>query len=452
MAELTIVKSEPAPAGELRIIKSQPLSQDHGIRDALKNEGFLDSAWQAIKSPFTAVKSLFNGDFSDAGIQQMKRAHELEKSGTPEQRREFAKEVLLQNIPFASTVYKAFQGNLPGAAGDVAGFAVLGGAAKGATKLPEAASAVKSVAGGALDVIGTAHDVVGAARGSPTRILSLGNRIKKGIDAYQASKTAPAPPPAPVQAANPAQFTGTAKPAVAAGPAGPVPVGLGLPPEMLPVATEAPAAAIPAGGVAPHELANATPSQFKRLSAADQAKWQAAAEKINASLQPPAAAPPQPAPIPPVPAQPPQPVPAPAPQPAPIPPQVETRSATPPPPDVATQLRDAMLPDSGAKPGQVATIGAPEPEFSGETIKASRHAAKVTRLAKAFTEQGVPYEELQNLPLNDPFWDEMAKALGETGASEDTVKGLLYEIKGLESAAKPKPKPEPSIRVRRTKR
>jgi hypothetical protein len=90
-------------------------------RDQLKSEGFLDSAWNALKSFPALVHSMATGDYQKAAQADRDTASQLQASGTPEQKREFAKDYLLRNIPFASSVYKAAQGNLGGAAGDIVG-------------------------------------------------------------------------------------------------------------------------------------------------------------------------------------------------------------------------------------------------------------------------------------------------------------------------------------------
>jgi hypothetical protein len=90
-------------------------------RDQLKDEGFLDSAWNALKSFPALVHSMATGDYQKAAQADRDRAHQLETSGTPEERRAFAKDYLLRNMPFASTVYKAAQGNVGGATGDIVG-------------------------------------------------------------------------------------------------------------------------------------------------------------------------------------------------------------------------------------------------------------------------------------------------------------------------------------------
>jgi hypothetical protein len=106
-------------------------TSDRVIRDHLKDEGFLDSVWNVVKSPVSILYSLVSGEDAKSGSEDRKRADELQRSGTPEQRREFAKEIILKNIPGASTIYKATHGNVSGAAGDVTGGLVLGGLIKG---------------------------------------------------------------------------------------------------------------------------------------------------------------------------------------------------------------------------------------------------------------------------------------------------------------------------------
>ena len=146
----------PTPAG------SSPL------REQLKGEGFWDSAWQSLKSPFSFVQSLLGGDVKTENIAENKQFQQLQKNGTPEQRREFAKDYLLKHIPFASTGYKAVQGNLAGAAGDIAG--MLPYAAMG--KAPEIARTVGDSAFGA----GAKGFATGAAKAaaSPKTLMGAG--------------------------------------------------------------------------------------------------------------------------------------------------------------------------------------------------------------------------------------------------------------------------------------
>jgi hypothetical protein len=122
-----------------------PEHPDRSVRDHLKDEGFLDSVWNVVKSPVSIVQSLLSGEYAKEGTAQRKRADELQQSGTPEQKRQFAKEIILQNIPGASTVYKATHGNVAGAAGDVAGMVVLGGLIKGVQKTADAGGTIRRV-------------------------------------------------------------------------------------------------------------------------------------------------------------------------------------------------------------------------------------------------------------------------------------------------------------------
>lgn len=138
-----------APSGP---IDYAALAKEHGatgytpaptLMDHLKDEGFLDSAWGALKGTIGTIKDMFTGEYNHRANEMIRRYHELEKSGTPEERRQFAKEGLLQSIPFASTAYKLSQGNVTGAAGDLAGMAALPIAVEG---IPRVAGAARTAA------------------------------------------------------------------------------------------------------------------------------------------------------------------------------------------------------------------------------------------------------------------------------------------------------------------
>lgn len=105
--------------------------QDAPKPAGLKDEGFLDSAWQALTGIPKAIAgtvqqaghNIVHGLSSPPGTlgkeqdekhqQNMRAIEEM----TPDQRKEW----LLRSIPLASTVYKAANGNVGGAAGDIVG-------------------------------------------------------------------------------------------------------------------------------------------------------------------------------------------------------------------------------------------------------------------------------------------------------------------------------------------
>jgi hypothetical protein len=212
-----IMRPQPAPApaapsaaAPLTITNFEPYqapTPPASITDALKHEDFLHSAWNALISPFTATKSILTGEYGQATHQQLQQAAQLQKSGTPEEKRAFARDVLLQNIPFASTIYKAFQGNLPGAAGDVAGFAAIPVAAK---VLPAAGGAIKTGVGAAVDAARSpvTSDVLGVVSPRAANALRVFRRganavesVQEAIAAGTPAAEAPAATPTPAAAA-----------------------------------------------------------------------------------------------------------------------------------------------------------------------------------------------------------------------------------------------------------
>src|SRR5215831_732727 len=204
--------SEPAPAPApkakpeeetVTFDKSVPLppTTPTGITDALKNESFLDSAWNAVKSIVTAPKSILTGEYQQLTHQQLQQQAQLAKSGTPEQKRAWARDVFLQNIPFASTVYKALYGNLPGAAGDITGFAALGtipelpGVAKEAAQdiartVTAPVRAVQNIADIAKS--GAMRDVIGIVSPRAGNVLRTIDKLQRAREAYQAATGTPA--------------------------------------------------------------------------------------------------------------------------------------------------------------------------------------------------------------------------------------------------------------------
>lgn len=122
--------------------------------ESLKNEGFLPSAINSFIAPFHAVKEMFTPHTKAERMAQVDRALAVaEKSinGTPEEKK-IAHDQLLAAIPLGSTIYKAKEGNVGGALGDLTGAALLGGAAKLAGT-PAVAGGVKAAAREAVSTI-----------------------------------------------------------------------------------------------------------------------------------------------------------------------------------------------------------------------------------------------------------------------------------------------------------
>lgn len=175
-------------------------------REQLMSEGFLDSAWKALKAIPSTLIGMANGDAARAHQADSKAVEQLDKNGTPDQKREWAKDYLLRNIPLASTIYKAANGNVGGAAGDVVGnipaALLMGGgrdpnspAARVADVTGAAAKAgVPSMAGGAAMI--AAGEGLGKIPGMewPARIgmgypgvRLLINGAKQGLEAGRAA-------------------------------------------------------------------------------------------------------------------------------------------------------------------------------------------------------------------------------------------------------------------------
>lgn len=323
-------------------------------------------------------------------------------------------------------------------------------AAKGA-KVPESvANAAETAARGVGNLAGTATDIalhpatreaIGIAAPPVKHALDVAARLKRAMDAFRGVEEAKAKAPAaaPAVVGDPAQFTGTAPraPSVAS-PPGPVPVGLGLPPDAVP-ASVTPSGTVqgaPAGGVTAAEVVRVSPEQFARMSAADQAAAQSVADRLNAAstVQPVAAAPPpSPAPAPVTPQAPPA-----APQPIQaVPPVVEAPVpvAEPPAPSVAQQLRESLVPESTAAPGQVATIAPTEPEFQQATYEGVGRASKMQNLSKALFDNDISYDEAVGMDME--HWRTLAKAIGEKAPSKDTIQHALLNLRNLEKSAKP---------------
>ena len=250
------------PAFDAYVPKSEIPADDHNVRQHLKDEGFLESAWKVIKSPVALLQSLASGDYAKEGTADYARMQELQKSGTPEQKRAFAKEIILKNIPGASTVYKATHGNLPGAAGDVLGAGVLGGIAK-APEIAESpvGSATGSFARGAAETLnnapstpvtknvgralgygagklltgdyagGVATGVIGGEVGPKVAALPAAIRtgLKRAVETYRQETAPPRPAPAWQNAAPAPETPVAAAPVQAAQPPA-LPSGRTVPP------------------------------------------------------------------------------------------------------------------------------------------------------------------------------------------------------------------------------
>src|ERR1700733_5562163 len=71
---------------------SQPsASAPQNTRQQLMSEGFLDSAWKGLKSIPTTLYSMATGETAKAHQAEAQQVQDLEKNGTTEQRREWAK-------------------------------------------------------------------------------------------------------------------------------------------------------------------------------------------------------------------------------------------------------------------------------------------------------------------------------------------------------------------------
>jgi len=117
--------TDPWAQYETKAIPSDPAAPEipPDVRQYLQHEGFLESAWNSLKSAPAFVANYLSGKDRKLAKQQHEYMEYLEKNGTPQQKRDFAKQMIVQDIPFASTLYKAYKGNYAGAAGDVAGLA-----------------------------------------------------------------------------------------------------------------------------------------------------------------------------------------------------------------------------------------------------------------------------------------------------------------------------------------
>jgi len=146
------------------------------FRSELENQGFLSSAWSALKSVPEMFGSLFTGTIGAQATQDRQRFQAIEQKGSyaqasPEDRA-WVQDYLMRQLPFATTAYKALHGNVAGAAGDVVGqlpYMLLGsGAARG-----------KAAEGVAPDAL------VGAAEGAETAPAATGGILKSRLNPTQ---------------------------------------------------------------------------------------------------------------------------------------------------------------------------------------------------------------------------------------------------------------------------
>ncbi len=393
---------EPAGGSKFGGVPVAEESNDHAVRDALKSEGFLDSAWAAIKSPITFVHSLYSGDYGSETQSQIKRAQELEKSGTPEQRREFAKEVLLKNIPFASTIYKAVNGNLEGAVGDVAGLAVLGGATKAAGKaIPAVAEIPGKVRAIAQDPLVRTQAGKLPGVSSVKKVVDFGKAAKQAVDIYQGKPIHPEIPvrPQPVGDAY-------ANPTPPADPYAPK----NLINREAPTITPQTVQEVPISAPQPAQVQSVAPTGSLPLP---NVQGGGGPRRIAMPVSP-----------------------EPNPPTSQIPPSIEgPKSAVRlTPREIAEQLQAEMIkngtiPENGVIPGAT-------PEFQAATYEALARASKVDALAKALHENGISYADARNMGLKE--WELLSRATGERMPSQTSVEHILGTLKKLEKPAAPK--------------
>ncbi len=419
---------------------------DRAVRDHLQNEGFLDSVWNVVKSPVAIVQSLINGDYAKEGSDQYKRAQELQANGTPEQRREFAKEIILKNIPGASTIYKATHGNVAGAAGDVAGMAALGGIAKGAEKTADAAGAIKQVV--------TNPEVARAALEVIPKGPAIGRLIDKVKAVREAAQGAAPPPP---EAITPGQIlaresgadwaklspqdqamlesVARARANVAAQPAARPPMG----PPATPQADAPPAENLTLAQMIQREYGGNTP-EVVAPEAGPMVGGHQVTPPVNgrgAPVRPPLAQ---------------------APQVAPTVEAVSPAVSAPPPPRTLPQVEAGMARtnppaiDASESQTQYSSTGERKsPELIGAERTAANTAAKADRWAPVLHRFGITAEDLPN--ITPPQWEQVTAAMKQQGfldAGENVPKSSIPEIakrlKALETGtvqAKAAISPEP---------
>ncbi|PWT72892.1 MAG: hypothetical protein C5B60_08910 [Chloroflexi bacterium] len=216
----------PAPAPEAAtIVKSLPLDvtppQQQSVADLLKNESFLDSVANVIKSPFLTTWHFLSGQFSQEQAQQIRQWQQVMQTGTKEQKDQLARDVVLGNVPLASTAYKATQGNIPGALGDLAGAVTLAALPDVMAKTPEI---VKGTVGKTVDIVGGTspgfREAVGMFSARARNILDFAARAKAARDAFlKSAGTAQTVPPTPGAAAPSAAAPGAPAPEAPAAPA-----------------------------------------------------------------------------------------------------------------------------------------------------------------------------------------------------------------------------------------
>jgi len=157
----------------------------------LRNEGFVESAWNMITSPLSVVKDALmphslaeRRKFAEATVN---RVADVMQSGTPEQKQALKDEMLMHFPLFGSTAYKVKEGNIAGAAGDIAGMAALAGLAKGtataADVVPATVARVKAVA------------VLPEVRAAAKQVTGIGQayKIADALEAIRKSQQPPTP-------------------------------------------------------------------------------------------------------------------------------------------------------------------------------------------------------------------------------------------------------------------
>lgn len=115
-----------------------------------RDKGFFESAWDVVKSvPAAAVEMLTPHSRAEKEAQIQKALQFADRfvsahQGGDEAAKKAANDELMLALPGGSTIYKAKEGNYAGAAGDIAGMAVLGGVAKAAANPAETAATVRT--------------------------------------------------------------------------------------------------------------------------------------------------------------------------------------------------------------------------------------------------------------------------------------------------------------------
>jgi hypothetical protein len=214
-AKTTPDKSNVGPKQEASKIgpPSGPSTNQHAVRDQLKGQGFLSSAIDSLMSAPHLIKDFLTGEDDKKEGKLLTEWEEVQRIGTKEQKREKAKEILLQTVPFASTVYKATHGNISGAAGDVVGLAPYfalpamgrGGEAKSSgAEVPEPPPEIQKVPGVREPPgksAGPIRPPLAAKPAAPPEPGPVGAGGPVGPSEPPVPK--PAPPPEPAKAAAP---------------------------------------------------------------------------------------------------------------------------------------------------------------------------------------------------------------------------------------------------------